>query len=140
MSIYKRMLWSMRKLAYMELRSKIRENNGKLTQLAQTEVKLTVQMEAKEIRESVCKQAGIEPLDESQEILQKCYYKYINDVEFTKILNRIRSYHSFVLGKILNGELIKEIEHLDINNSSDEALDEINEEIVKKLSNNPSTN
>eukprot|EP00826_Nyctotherus_ovalis_P047670 TRINITY_DN5516_c0_g3_i10.p1 TRINITY_DN5516_c0_g3~~TRINITY_DN5516_c0_g3_i10.p1 ORF type:complete len:159 (-),score=48.80 TRINITY_DN5516_c0_g3_i10:90-566(-) len=132
-SLFSRILWTQRKLAYTELRARIRANKGKVDPLDQAEVKALIISKTKEIRANVCKRKGIEP-SECMVVLQQCYFKYLSDPEFTGAINRVRGRHTFIIGRIIDGELIPEIEHLDINNSSDEALDGINEEIFAKLS------
>lgn len=132
-SLFSRILWTLRKLAYTELRARIRANKGKVDSLDQTEVKALVISSTKEIKASVCKREGIES-SECMVVLQQCYFKNLGDPEFTAAINKVRTRHSFVLGRILAGELVPEIEHLDIDNSSDEALDAINDDIFAKLS------
>lgn len=134
-SIYKRILWCLRKLAYVELRSRLRANQGKMNPIYAMEVKQIILNKTREIREHICKQAGIQVSNKEEyfTVLQQCYFKNRSDPEFTNTLNEIRNYHVFILGKILNGELIPDIENLDIDNTSDDALDELNTKFIKQL-------
>ena len=134
-SIFKRTLWNQRKLAYVELRKRLRENGGKMGDRFHPEVEEILIHSSNEVRAHVCEKAElIKSEDEDYyTILQECYLKNVNNPEFTNNLNEIRNEHVFLLGRILAGELIPEIEHLDIDNTDDGDLDELNKKFMKSL-------
>lgn len=129
----------MREIAYLEIRQRLRENQGKLKDSDKTEIEQKIVDLSGNVREEICKDCGIkvEDKDEYYTILQKCYFEFNTDPEFTNQINEARNEHIFILHNIMIGEIIEEISmtsELKLKEITDEHLDELNKKIIEKLS------